>query len=76
MNATANVTMTSEAMPLGDGLTVTFSMKGGTLEAEWAPRVPRGRKARKYLPAYKRAPDEFIGRLVQRTGLNVLVVDL
>ncbi len=70
------VTMSSERMPLGDGFTVSFVFQDKKLEAEWQPRVPYGRKGRKYLPAYRQARDEFLRRLAKRTGLNVLVVDL
>lgn len=70
------VTMSSERMPLGDGFTVSFVFQDRKLEAAWQPRVPHGRKGRKYLPAYRLARDEFLRRLAKRTGLNVLVVDL
>lgn len=70
------VNMASEAMPLGDGFTVTFTTKNGQLDADWQPRMPSGRKGQKYLPAYKRARNEFIRRVAHRTGLNMLVVDL
>ncbi|WP_267394976.1 MULTISPECIES: hypothetical protein [unclassified Sphingomonas] len=70
------INMHSERMPLGDGFTVSFTFRDQKLEADWQPRLPYGRKGRKYLPAYKRARDEFIARLARRTGLTVLVVDL
>lgn len=70
------VTMSSERTPLGDGFTVSFVFQGRKLEAEWQPRVPYGRKGRKYLPAYRLARNEFVRRIAQHTGLNVLVVDL
>lgn len=73
---TADINMCSERMPLGDGLTVAFSFTNGHLAADWKPRMPYGRKGRKYLPAYRRARDEFVRRVAHRTGLNVLVVDL
>ena len=71
-----NVTLSSERMPLGDGFTVSFVFHDRKLEADWQPRIPYGRKGRKYLPAYRLARDEFLRRLAKRTGLNVLVVDL
>ncbi len=71
-----NINMRSERMPIGDGYSVTFSFASGRLEADWQPKVPYGRKGRKYLPAYRRARDEFIRRMVRRTGLNIMVVDL
>ncbi len=68
--------MASEAMPLGNGLTVTFSMIGGRMEAAFAPDLPRGRGARRYLAPYRRARDEFLRRVAQRTGLTVGVVEV
>jgi hypothetical protein len=68
--------MRSERMPLGDGFTVSFTFQDRKLEADWQPRVPYGRKGRKYLPAYRLARDEFLRRVAKRTGLSVLVVDL
>ncbi len=50
-----NINMRSERMPIGDGYSVTFSFASGRLEADWQPKVPYGRKGRKYLPAYRRA---------------------
>jgi hypothetical protein len=46
------------------------------MEAHWEPRVPVGRKGRKYLPAYRLARDEFLARVAKRTGLSVAVVEL
>jgi hypothetical protein len=68
--------MRSERMPLGDGFSVSFTFKDRKLDAAWQPRLPYGRKGRKYLPAYRLARDEFLRRVAKRTGLNVLVVDL
>lgn len=76
MMPNSDVTMSSERMPIGDGFTVSFVFKDFKLEAEWRPRVPYGRKGRKYLPAYRSARNEFVRRIAKRTGLNVLVVDL
>lgn len=76
MSAAPNINMSSEAMPVGDGFAVTFSMKAGRLDCEWSPRVPKGRKARRYLPAYRLARDEFIRRLSARAGIVIGVVEL
>lgn len=74
--AIPNIDLRSERMPIGNGFSVSFSFCGGKLEADWHPRVPYGRKGRKYLPAYRQARDEFIRRMARRTGLNIMVVDL
>jgi len=76
LHSNSAITMSSERMPLGDGFTVSFVFQDRKLEADWQPRIPCGRKGRKYLPAYRLARDEFLRRLAKRTGLNVLVVDL
>ncbi len=67
----------SERMPVGGGFSVSFSYVGGTLDAEWHPRIPVGsRKGRRYFVAYQRARNEFVRRIAKRTGLNMVVVDL
>lgn len=68
--------MRSEAMPIGNGLTVTFTFVSGTMEAAFAPDLPRGRKARRYLPAYRRARDEFLRRVSARTGMTIGVLEI
>jgi hypothetical protein len=68
--------MRSEAMPLGDGLTVRFAIINGQMEAAFSPTPPRGRKARRILPAYRRARDEFLRRFSVRTGLTVGVLEV
>lgn len=76
MNAPYSICMSSETMPVGDGFAVSFTMSAGRLDCEWSPRVPEGRKARRYLPAYRLARDEFIRRLSVRTGIVIGVVEL
>lgn len=68
--------MSSETMPVGDGFAVSFSMKAGRLDCEWSPRVPKGRKVRRYLPAYRLARDEFIRRMAKRTGIVIGVIEI
>lgn len=67
--------MRSEAMPVGDGFTVTFLLAGGRLDAEWQPGLP-GKKGRKLIPAYRRARDEFLRRVAHRHGFHIGVVEL
>jgi hypothetical protein len=76
MSTTPNINLSSEAMPVGDGFAVTFFMKAGRLDCEWSPRVPKGRKARRYLPAYRLARNEFIRRLSARAGIVIGVIEL
>lgn len=70
------LTMASEAMPLGNGFTVTFSMNAGRIDAAFIPALPKGRKARRYLSSYRLARDEFLCRVALRTGLTVGVVEV
>jgi hypothetical protein len=74
--ANPNVAMSSERTPVGGGFTISFTFRDWKMEAHWEPRVPVGRKGRKYLPAYRLARDEFLARVAKRTGLNVAVVEL
>lgn len=76
MSVAPNINMSSEAMPVGDGFAVSFSMKAGRLDCEWSPRMPKGRKARRYLPAYRLARDEFILRMAKRTGVVIGVIEI
>lgn len=50
---------------------IELSLDGGRLECRWSPDVPRGQRARKLLPAYREARDQFIGSL----GINTLVIE-
>lgn len=58
--------------PLRHGYTVTLSLDGARLEAEWSPNLPIGRRARKLLPAYRKARNDFLATL----GLPVTVIEL
>lgn len=71
-----NLDMRSEAMPVGDGYTVNFVLKAGRLDCEWSPRTPKGRKARRVLPAYRLAREEFVRRLSIRAGVTVGIIEL
>lgn len=71
-----NADIRSEQTPVGGGFTISFTFRDRKLEAHWEPRVPVGRKGRKYLPAYRLARDEFLARVARRTGLSVAVVEL
>lgn len=56
---------------LGRGYEVEFSLDGPRLEARWSPDVPKGKAARKLLPAYRAARGQFLGSL----GINVMVIE-
>lgn len=58
--------------PLPAGYTVKLCLDGGRLEAEWAPKVPSGTRARKLLPHYRRARNDFLASL----GINIAVLEL
>ena len=65
MNATPDI-------PVGNGFTVSFRLSERGIEAEWLPDVPKGRKARRVLPAYRKARDAFLATL----GVSSMVVEL
>ena len=54
------------------GYEIELSLDNGRLECRWSPDVPKGQRARKLLPAYRIARDQFIRSL----GVNTLVVEL
>ena len=61
--------------PVGRGFTVSFRLSDRGIEAEWLPNVPQGRRARRLLPAYRHARDQWLAVLAGE-GVNVVVVDL
>ncbi len=61
-----------KSYPLPGGITVRFALNAGVLECEWSPGLPRGRHAKKLLPHYRNARDEFLASL----GINVAVVEI
>lgn len=58
--------------PLDRRFSVHISIDGGQIECAWSPHVPKGRKARSLLPAYRRARNEFITSL----GVRAMVVEI
>lgn len=60
------------AYRLDDRFTVEISIDAGRIECAWSPHVPKGRKARNLLPAYRRARNEFISSL----GVRAMVVEI
>ena len=58
--------------PMPHGFTAEFVLDGLRLECQWAPRMPRGRKAKHILSHYTAARHDFLGSL----GVPMLVVDL
>ena len=59
------------AYPLPAGFTVEFALDGPSLIAEWLPDLPRGKIARKLLPHYQHARNNFLASL----GVGVLVIE-
>jgi len=68
--------ITSPALDIGKGYSVEFTFDGTRLDCEWSPRMPRGRKGRSLLPAYRLARNLFLGKVAVFTGKNVAVIDL
>lgn len=54
------------------GYTLKICLDGGQLECEWAPKLPTGTRARKLLPHYRNARNDFLASL----GLNIAVFEL
>ena len=61
-----------KSYPLPGGYAVAFSLNNGQLECEWSPHLPRGKRAKKLLPHYRDARNEFLASL----GMNVAVIEL
>lgn len=67
--------ITSPALDIGKGFRVTFVFDGTRLDCIWLPRMPRGRKGRALLPAYRTARNAFLGKVAIVTGKNVAVIE-
>jgi hypothetical protein len=59
---------------LGHGYTITLQHTGLMLECQWAPDVPRGKTAKKLLPAYRQARDKFLSELANGQGFAVIEI--
>lgn len=68
--------MKSRPYPLPGGFTVTFENTALGINCEWAPRMPRGRKAKRLLAYYQAARNEWIIGRASALGVNALVIDL
>lgn len=62
----------SKTYNLPGGITAEFCLNNGRLECAWSPEMPRGKKAKKLLPHYRAARNDFLGSL----GMNVAVIEL
>lgn len=62
----------SKSYDLQDGYSVEFKLDGLSLDCAWSPEPPRGRKAKRLLPSYRRARNDFLGSL----GLPLMVVEI
>lgn len=61
-----------KSYPLPGGFAVEFSLSDGRLECEWSPSLPRGNRAKKMLPHYRDARNDFLASL----GMNLAVIEL
>ena len=61
----------SKTHKLDRRFSVEFALDNGQLEARWSPHVPKGRKARNLIPAYRDARNSFLASL----DVPVLVVE-
>ena len=61
----------SRTYPLPNGRTVEFVLDGEALSALWTSEVPKGPLARKLLPHYQQARNDFLASL----GVGVLVIE-
>jgi hypothetical protein len=62
----------SKTYTLPGGITAEFSLDNGRLECAWSPDVPSVEQAKKLLPHYRAARNDFLGSL----GMNVAVIEL
>ena len=58
--------------PLDRRFKVEFAFNGNCMEALWSPHLPKGRKAKSLVNAYRAARDDFLASL----DVNVMVIEL
>ena len=68
--------MKSRSYQLPDGYSVTFENTALGIHCEWAPRMPHGRKARRLLPYYQAARNEWLIGRATALGVNAMVIEL
>lgn len=62
----------SRSYDLPDGFTVEFTLDGLQLDCAWSPSPPKGRRAKRIRPHYRKARNDFIKSL----DIPALVVEL
>ena len=68
--------MKSKSYTLPDGYSITFERTALGINVEWSPRQPHGRKAKRLLPAYKAARNDWLQSEAIRLGANIMVVEI
>lgn len=64
----------TKTVRLSPRMAVTLTVGAGGICCEWDPRLPRKLRP-KELARYRAARDEMLGRLAERMGTRVLVVE-
>ena len=68
--------MKSRPYQLPGGYSVTFESTALGIDCEWVPRIPHGRKARRLLPYYRAARNEWLIGRASALGVNAVVIEL
>jgi len=68
--------MKSRPYKLPDGYSVTFERTPLGITCEWSPRMPRGRKAKRVMPYYIAARDDWLAAQASSMGGSALVIGL
>ena len=68
--------MKSRPYKLTDGYSVTFERTTLGVNCEWSPRMPRGRKAKRVMPYYIAARNEWLAAQASSMGGSALVIGL
>ena len=66
----------TDAIDLGRGFAIKFSLVDGRFDAVWSPRMPHGRRLRQVLPAYRRARHDFLSGVAEKLGITIAVADV
>ncbi|MDU7556419.1 MAG: hypothetical protein E7K65_00935 [Pseudomonas sp.] len=77
-NQQKTASLASDWYRIGYGYSCRFTLRNGEFHADWSPRFPNLRNRRRIITAgkYFAARNEFLTKMAENIGGNVLCIDL
>jgi hypothetical protein len=77
-NQQKTASLASDWHRMGGGYSCRFTLRNGEFHADWSPRFPNPRNRRRIIKAgkYFAARHEFLTKMAENIGGNVLCIDL